>query len=71
MKLTFTKQPFYGRLRMYSNPGDASIVCHDRRLDMEEGFELVRKGKERTDLSYLISPIHRGPGRLADPGQRV
>ena len=21
VKLTFTKQPFYGRLRMYSNPG--------------------------------------------------
>ena len=58
VKLTFTKQPFYGRLRMYSNPGDASIVCHDRRLDMEEGFELVRKGKERTDLKLLANITH-------------
>ena len=56
--LTCTKQPCYGRLRMYSNPGDASIVCHDRRLDMEEGFELVRKGKERTDLKLLANITH-------------
>lgn len=58
VKLTFVKQPFYGRLRMYSKPGDASIVCHDRRLDMEEGFELVRKGKERTDLVLLANITH-------------
>lgn len=58
VKLTFTKQPFYGRLRMYSKPGDASIVCHDRRLDMEEGFELVRQGKERTDLVLMANITH-------------
>lgn len=58
VKLTFVKQPFYGRLRMYSKPGDASIVCHDRRLDMEEGFELVRQGKERTELKLFANITH-------------
>lgn len=58
VKLTFIKQPFYGKLRMYSVPGEASIVCHDRRLDMEEGFELVRKGKERTDLVLFANMTH-------------
>ncbi|MGE5506941.1 MAG: 4Fe-4S binding protein [Chitinophagales bacterium] len=58
IKLTFTKQPFYGKLRMYSVPGEASIVCHDRRLDMEEGFELVRKGKEQTGLVLFANMTH-------------
>ena len=58
VKLTFVKQPFYGRLRMYSKPGEASIVCHDRRLDMEEGFELVRQGKERTKLALFANMTH-------------
>ena len=31
-KLTFIKQPFYGKLRMYNDPKVGSIVCHDRRL---------------------------------------
>jgi dihydroorotate dehydrogenase subfamily 1 len=40
-KLTFIKQPFYGSLRMYNNIKEGSIVCHDRRLDMEEGQALI------------------------------
>lgn len=58
LKLTFIKQPFYGRLRMYSAPGEASIVCHDRRLDLDEGLELMRKGKERTDLVLFANITH-------------
>lgn len=58
VKLTFIKQPFYGRLRMYSVPGEASIVCHDRRLDLEEGLELVRQGKERTGLVLFANITH-------------
>lgn len=58
VKLTFIKQPFYGRLRMYSVPGEASIVCHDRRLDLDEGLELVRRGKERTDLVLFANITH-------------
>ncbi len=49
-KLTFIKQPFYGKLRMYNSLKEASIICYDRRLDIEEGLELTRKAKEQTDL---------------------
>lgn len=49
-KLTFVRQPFYGKLRMYNSPKEASIICYDRRLDIEEGLELTRKAKEQTDL---------------------
>ena len=46
-KLTFVQQPFYGKLRMFNAPKEASIICYDRRLDIEEGLELTRKAKER------------------------
>lgn len=58
VKLTFIRQPFYGKLRMYSVPGEASIVCHDRRLDLDEGLELVRRGKERTGLVLFANITH-------------
>lgn len=49
-KLTFIKQPFYGKLRMYNDPRVGSIVCHDRRLDLDEGVRLVKQAKESTSL---------------------
>lgn len=49
-KLVFIKQPFYGKLRMYNDPRVGSIVCHDRRLDLEEGVRLVEEGKSTTSL---------------------
>ncbi|MFH1084699.1 MAG: 4Fe-4S binding protein [Chloroflexota bacterium] len=58
-KLTFIKQPFYGKLRMYDDPATGSIVCHDRRLDLDEGARLVEEGKRVTgDLIYLCNITH-------------
>ncbi|HHY46285.1 MAG TPA: 4Fe-4S binding protein [Firmicutes bacterium] len=57
-KLSLMRQPWPGQLRMYSVPGEASIVCHDRRLDMDEGFELVRRAKERTNLVIFVNITH-------------
>lgn len=58
-KLTFLKQPFYGSLRMYNDPAVGSIVCHDRRLDLEEGVALVREAKRHTgDMIYFCNITH-------------
>ena len=60
-KLTFIKQPFYGKLRMYNNPREGSIVCHDRRLDLDEGVRLVEEGKRHTgDMIYFCNITHAG-----------
>lgn len=57
-KLVLVKQPWPGRLRMYSVPGEASIVNHDRRLDLDDGLELVRKSKERTEIPIIVNITH-------------
>jgi dihydroorotate dehydrogenase/Pyruvate/2-oxoacid:ferredoxin oxidoreductase delta subunit len=58
-KLTFLKQPFYGKLRMYNDPAVGSIVCHDRRLDLDEGARLVEQGKRYTgDMIYFCNITH-------------
>ncbi len=57
-KLTFIKQPFYGKLRMYNDPRVGSIVCHDRRLDLEEAERLVDLAKKRTSLVILTNITH-------------
>lgn len=57
-KLTFIKQPFYGRLRMYNDPRVGSIVCHDRRLDMHEGLRLVEQAKKETSLVLFTNITH-------------
>jgi dihydroorotate dehydrogenase subfamily 1 len=57
-KLTFIKQPFYGKLRMYNDPKVGSIVCHDRRLDMDEGVRLVEAAKKETALVILTNITH-------------
>lgn len=58
-KLTFIKQPFYGKLRMYNDAAVGSIVCHDRRLDLEEGLRLVEEGKRYTgDMLYFCNITH-------------
>lgn len=61
-KLTFIKQPFYGKCRMYNDPKVGSIVCHDRRLDMEEGLRLVEEGKKHTSLILFCNITHDGDG---------
>ena len=60
-KLTFIKQPFYGKLRMYNHLGEGSIVCHDRRLDLDEGVRLIEEGKRHTgDMIYFANITHAG-----------
>ena len=56
-KLTFIKQPFYGELRMYNEPREGSIVCHDRRLDLEEGQRLISEARKVTKDLVLFSNI--------------
>lgn len=57
-KLTFIKQPFYGKLRMYNDPRVGSIVCHDRRLDLEEGQRLIEQAKRKTSLVLFSNITH-------------
>jgi dihydroorotate dehydrogenase subfamily 1 len=61
-KLTFIKQPFYGKLRMYNDPKVGSIVCHDRRLDLEEGVRLVEAAKRLTSLLLFTNITYEGEG---------
>lgn len=60
LKLILQKQPWKGQLRMYSVPGEASIVCHDRRLDEDEGIDLIRQTRENTDLVIFANMGHIG-----------
>lgn len=57
-KLTFIRQPFYGKLRMYTNPKIASLVCYDRRLDIQEGLRLVDGAKKKTNLVIFANITH-------------
>lgn len=58
-KLTFIKQPFYGSLRMYNDVREGSIVCHDRRLDMQEGQALISETRKVTrDLVVFANITH-------------
>ena len=58
VKLTFIKQPFYGKLRMYNEPRVGSIVCHDRRLDMDEAERLIAEAKRVTSLVLFSNITH-------------
>ncbi len=70
-KLTLIKQSFYKRLRMYHDPKVGSIVCVDRRLDLEEGARLIAESKKLAPALILFANItHEGEdleswGRLA------
>ncbi|NLE76852.1 MAG: 4Fe-4S binding protein [Chloroflexi bacterium] len=61
-KLTFIKQSFYKRLRMYHDPKLGSIICADRRLDQEEGVRLIEETKRLApDLVLFANINHEGP----------
>jgi len=62
-KLTFSKLPFKGKLRTYSIPGQVMVMPIDRRLDEEEGLELVRKAREETSLIIFAN--------ISDPGTEI
>ncbi len=60
-KLTLIKQPFYKKCRMYHDPKIGSIVCVDRRLDLEEGIRLIEETKKLAPDLVLFSNItHEG-----------
>lgn len=57
-KLTFVRQPFYGKLRMSCRPKQYSLICYDRRLDMHDGFRLVEDAKRNTNLVIFANLTH-------------
>ncbi len=59
-KLTFIKQPFYGKLRMHTYPKNASIICYDRRLDVEESMKLYDQAKKETKLKLFANITNDG-----------
>ena len=60
-KLTLVKQSFYKKLRMYHDPKVGSIVCVDRRLDLEEGVRLIAETKSLApDLILFANITHEG-----------
>lgn len=61
-KLTLVKQRFYKKLRMYHDPKVGSIICSDRRLDLEEGVRLIEETKKLVpDLILFANITHEGP----------
>ncbi|NMB97252.1 MAG: hypothetical protein GYA02_11680, partial [Clostridiaceae bacterium] len=54
-KLTFIKQPFYGKLRMHTYLNNGSIICYDRRNDIEESLKLVDEAKKKTSLKLFTN----------------
>jgi dihydropyrimidine dehydrogenase (NAD+) subunit PreA len=70
-KLTLVKQSFYKKLRMYHDPRIGSIVCVDRRLDLDEGVRLIEETKRLVpELRLFANITHEGEdleswGRLA------
>jgi dihydropyrimidine dehydrogenase (NAD+) subunit PreA len=60
-KLTLIKQSFYKKCRMYHDPRVGSIVCVDRRLDLEEGVRLIDESKRLVpDLLLFANITHEG-----------
>ena len=59
-KLTFTRVPFVGKLRAYSVPREVMVMPIDRRLNEDEGLDLVRKAREQTSLVIFAN--------MSDPG---
>jgi len=62
-KLTFSKLPFKGKLRAYSVPGQVMVMPIDRRLEGDEGLDLVRKAREQTSLVIFAN--------MSDPGTNI
>lgn len=57
-KLAFIRQPFEGRLQLYSEPGQCLIVPIDKRLNIDEAAKLIRESKKETDLVLLANITH-------------
>jgi dihydropyrimidine dehydrogenase (NAD+) subunit PreA len=59
-KLTFIKQPFYGKLRMHTYLNNGSIICYDRRKDMDESLKLIDEAKKKTNLKLFANITNDG-----------
>ncbi len=60
-KMTLIKQRFYKKLRMYHDVKNGSIICADRRLDIEEGIRLIEESKKAApDLVLFANITHEG-----------
>jgi dihydroorotate dehydrogenase/Pyruvate/2-oxoacid:ferredoxin oxidoreductase delta subunit len=55
LKLTFDRIPFPGKLRSHSLPGRGLLFGIDRRLNRDEGLNLMRKAKEQTSLVLMAN----------------
>jgi dihydroorotate dehydrogenase/Pyruvate/2-oxoacid:ferredoxin oxidoreductase delta subunit len=55
LKLTFDRVPFPGKLRSHSLPGKGLLFGIDRRLNRDEGLNLMRKAKEQTSLVLMAN----------------
>ncbi len=55
LKLTFDHVPFPGKLRSHSLPGKGLLFGIDRRLNRDEGLNLMRKAKEQTSLVLMAN----------------
>jgi len=55
LKLTFERVPFPGKLRSHSLPGKGLLFGIDRRLNRDEGLDLMRKAKEQTSLVLMAN----------------
>lgn len=67
LKLTFDRVPFPGKLRAHSLPGEGLLFGIDRRLNRDEGLELMRKAKEQTAVMDPTS-LNRCLIRETPPG---
>jgi dihydroorotate dehydrogenase/NAD-dependent dihydropyrimidine dehydrogenase PreA subunit len=63
VKLTFSKVPFKSKLRTYSVPGEVMVMPIDRRLEEDEGLELVRRAREETSVIIFAN--------MSDPGTDI
>ena len=55
LKLTFNRVPFPGKLRSHSLPGRGLLFGIDRRLNRDEGLNLMRKAREQTSLVLMAN----------------
>jgi dihydroorotate dehydrogenase/Pyruvate/2-oxoacid:ferredoxin oxidoreductase delta subunit len=55
LKLTFVKVPFPSQMRSFSRPDDVILSPINRRLDLAEGVELMRRVKGELDICAMAN----------------
>lgn len=64
VKHIFHEQPFQGRPRYWLDPQLGIIVCSDKRLDLDEGIQLISEAKAQTNIPVIANMS--GPGTNAE-----